>query len=368
MRQSSPYLLNLNRAESNALKGIALLLLLWHHLFFISNGIFDDIRLYKSIYLINTSALACKICVALFVFLSGYGLAASYEKSDKIPLVQFYVHRFIKLFSNYWLIWLLFVPIGIFCFGLSLDEIYGDHIYSKLGLEFLGMSYICGYYGINPTWWFYSCIIVLYMLFPCLIYICRRNLISASILLLCSCLLVYFPIPFLRFINNYILPFVLGILCRNILSTNILSSIINRLKTNRSQCLWLILLIIFLLLFTAYNCLMSKLQNIGVTHSILIISLILTYKIMPKTNKIQKSLEHLGHHSFYIFLFHTFFQIYFLQLVYWTRNPLLIYCTFLAVCMITSIGIEKLKKLSGFEKKTAYLESLIILNPKKAIA
>jgi hypothetical protein len=36
--------------------------------------------------------------------------------------------------------------------------------------------------------------------------------------------------------------------------------------------------------------------------------------------------------------------------------------------MITSIGIEKLKKLSGFEKKTAYLESLIILNPKKAIA
>lgn len=33
-------------------------------------------------------------------------------------------------------------------------------------LEFFGLYNLTGGLGYNPTWWFYSCIIVLYLLYP----------------------------------------------------------------------------------------------------------------------------------------------------------------------------------------------------------
>ncbi len=65
--------LELNIRESNSLKGIALILLLIHHLFYIQNGKFDDVYI-AGHGVVNTLGLLCKVCVAMFVFLSGYGL------------------------------------------------------------------------------------------------------------------------------------------------------------------------------------------------------------------------------------------------------------------------------------------------------
>ena len=62
---------NLNISDSNALKGIALLMLLFHHLFYIETGLYDDVTLHigREINLVNYIAIACKLCVAIFVFL-----------------------------------------------------------------------------------------------------------------------------------------------------------------------------------------------------------------------------------------------------------------------------------------------------------
>ena len=80
---------NLSIDDSYALKGIALLMLLFHHLFYIQNGLYDDVTLHmgrEKIDLVNYIALACKLCVAIFVFLSGYGLAAKYTCNQKRAL------------------------------------------------------------------------------------------------------------------------------------------------------------------------------------------------------------------------------------------------------------------------------------------
>lgn len=63
--------LSLSLSQSLSLKGIALLALLAHHLFYHS-GKYLDIHLSGNIYLVNQIGLICKICVPLFVFLSGY--------------------------------------------------------------------------------------------------------------------------------------------------------------------------------------------------------------------------------------------------------------------------------------------------------
>ena len=52
-----------------------------------------------------------------------------------------------------------------------------------------------------------------------------------------------------------------------------------------------------------------------------------------------------------IFLFHTFiYYYYFEQFIFYSRNPIIIYSTLLAICLIISVIIEIVKKQIGFNK------------------
>lgn len=214
--------LKLTTTDSNVLKGIALLFLLIHHLFYIRNGRFDDIEIFNGHYLVNMIGQACKVCVPMFVFLSGYGLTAGAEKMDSFDYKRFYIHRFSKLYLNYWLIWLIFVPIGVLGLGISFDKVYGNHILEKIILDFFGLINLTGGYGYNPTWWFYSCITVLYLLFPFIITWCRRSKTLMHVILWVSVVLLFCPFTPLQPIRFYLLTFILGCYFRNGLINNLL--------------------------------------------------------------------------------------------------------------------------------------------------
>ncbi len=58
-----------------------------------------------------------------------------------------------------------------------------------------------------------------------------------------------------------------------------------------------------------------------------------------------------GMHSYNIFMFHTFiFYYYFHDLIYWSRNPVIICLTLLFVCVILSWAIEFIKRKLVFDK------------------
>lgn len=165
--------LDLSLKESNFLKGIALLLLLIHHLFYIQNGQYDDVTIigYGAVHIFG---LFCKVCVAIFVFLSGYACAKTTQIASASDVWNFYKRRLKKLFLNYWFIWLLFVPVGMIVFGRTFTDVYREPRALNFILDFFGLLNITGQYGYNPTWWFYSCILGLYFLFPVLCLIVTR--------------------------------------------------------------------------------------------------------------------------------------------------------------------------------------------------
>lgn len=202
--------LSLSLDESNALKGIALVLLLCHHLFYIQNGLFDDIYI-SGHGLVNTFGVLCKVCVALFVFLSGYGLTASVEKYSKIDWKHFFIHRYTKLYLNYWLIWILFVPFGVFCLDIGFERAYGDDFVLPFIADLTGTINMFGRYGYNPTWWFYSCIIVLYALFPLILKALNRPFALCAMLAV-SLGLILVPITLIQPIKFYLITFILGCL------------------------------------------------------------------------------------------------------------------------------------------------------------
>ena len=99
----------LSKTDTNVLKGIAIIFMLLHHLFYARRELYDDVILYGDNGIVNEIGIFSKVCVAVFVFLSGYGLTVSNASAKSICLKDFYVHRFVKLYMNYWLIWLLFI-------------------------------------------------------------------------------------------------------------------------------------------------------------------------------------------------------------------------------------------------------------------
>ena len=64
----------LSLKDSFLIKGIAIFLMLWHHLFY-THAEYG--------YLVQTTAILGKVCVAMFLFVSAYGLTIQFEK--KIP-------------------------------------------------------------------------------------------------------------------------------------------------------------------------------------------------------------------------------------------------------------------------------------------
>lgn len=211
-RENIPLTL-LKKDDSLALKGIALLFLLGHHLFYLNDGRYDDIPLWKGHYLVQEIGIMSKVCVALFVFLSGYGLAVVAQKNGGVPRVkEFYIRRFKKLFYNYWFIWFVFVPVSYFCYDMTFEKAYQHHVGVQLATDVLGVHDIV--FGsttlcYNPTWWFYSCIILLYLLFPLLYRWIRSDAISV---LLVSMAVSFIPISQINCIRFNIVAFVLGIM------------------------------------------------------------------------------------------------------------------------------------------------------------
>ena len=338
---------SLSLFDTNVLKGIALILLLCHHLFYIQDGSYDDVLVLGKFPLVQQFGLACKVCVALFVFLSGYGLAKKYEQVQ-LKARDFYVTRFAKLMLAYWFVWLLFVPVGFFM-GRTPDVVYQDHIIGKFIADFLGLAWCFGFYGFNPTWWFMSCILLLYALFPVLFRLCRKYWLP---LLVVSVLITWLPLYVFEPLKYYLPTFLLGIACvqKKLLEKCCFLVMSGFRVGNKHVAIGGgIVLIISVLVFMVRNKFPFPCSLLF--DSVLAFLCVLTYKCIGYTGRWNNIFEFAGRHSMNIFLFHTFiFYCYFHDWIYASRNPVLIFLTLFLSCLLISVGMEQLKKLVRFDR------------------
>lgn len=330
----------LSLKRTNIYKGIALILLLCHHLFACPSGSYQDLSI-DGLGMIRFFGVFAKLCVAIFVFLSGYGLTIQCEKKGGVGnVLKFYWRRFLKLMMNYWFIYLVFVPFGVVVFGRTFVSVYGENWILPSILDFFGLFFAItvNYFGYNATWWFYGCIIVLYLLFP-LLYQFRKH----SWLLVPFALLYYrfgYLLPLFQAGTQYIFSFTLGI----ILATNS--------EHIKERCPNWICLILTIILCSVRN-FMPGWQLID---GLICFFGILSLAQMKIPTLISRCLVFLGKHSFNIFLFHTFiYSIYFSKYIYWNPNPFIIFFTLLSVCLIISIVLEWLKTRIGFYILQSYL-------------
>ena len=252
-------------------------------------------------------------------------------------VLAFYRRRYMKLMINYWLIWFIFVPMGVFFFHRTFHLVYGEHYLFRAFGDFLGLHQaIFGKDGYNATWWFYSCIIVLYLIYP-LIWKFRKFWFVMIPSAICIPTATDF-VPFLgpSCYGLYLLSFVCGM---SFAYTDPCFDVYR----GGQVLLTVLLLLACLYRFYAWSCYMwdAAIVTIGIT----------LYSTVSVPNVISKLLAFWGKHSFNIFLFHTFiFCYYFHDYIYWSTNPVTIFLTLLVVCTTISCILEFFKRYLKIEE------------------
>jgi len=114
--------------QTNIAKGVAICLMLAVHLYPIDS---EKYRLLNNNYYIplipifdieeNIGAFG-RICISMFLFLSGYGMLIGYKKYGKTAL-QYSLKKLIDFYKVYWLYFLIFIPIGLLFLEMYLDGI-----------------------------------------------------------------------------------------------------------------------------------------------------------------------------------------------------------------------------------------------------
>lgn len=316
---------------TNASKGMALMLILWHHLFYEKP---------ESGFIVFQTALLAKVCVGIYVVLSGYGLAESIKKKG-LELGAFYKRRLLKLYMNYWLIALIFVPFGAWFMDRTLSSVYGEHVFQGFILQMLGLHMFTWVsYGYNATWWFMSLIIVLYAIFPFVYSLTKKFHLW---FLAFTALLLFVPIPL---VNDWIFPFSVGVY----LSQK--DGFVKMLIWFDKQGKWRFLTLTIFTAFVAWYRQNGWLfDSIRADTFFAILLILWTTELVVFSSWAKRAFEFVGVHSFNIFLFHTFiYYYYFPEFIYKFHNPVLIFAVLLGVCLVISVGIESFKKKIGFDK------------------
>lgn len=335
--------------ETNIAKGVACILLLVHHLFYNSErfDMFYHIFGIDNPPVIYVLAKLSKVCVAIFVILSGYGLTKSFKKGEQSKGWFTYKH-FVKLFCQYWFIFIIFVPLG-FVLGKNPIEIYGGGYKGliKCLIDFCGLANLCGTPTMNVTWWYMGAVIILYAIFPFLFRQVEKQPIV--MLLIAAIISIFGTVTGMLYhaIVAWILPFVMGIFLAH---TEMLDKIVN----TKHKYFVPFISFAMIIAFAVIRLLMRDPIKMDTFFGLSII--IFTVSFLSRLKYVDVALQFIGIHSANIFMMHTFiYYYYFKRLIYAAYYPILILLVLLISSLIVSMGLERLKILVRYDRLSTIL-------------
>ena len=348
----------MKKEETLICKGIAIIMMYIHHLFYpidwyqeypLNLIIFNE-------YQITQIAYLCKICVAIFVFLTGYGYTKS-QKSKQLSYEVSVCKRLVRLLTGFWIVFILALISGTFL-GRSPFDVYGKTIpftIFYLILDGLGLANIMKTPTFNGTWWYMSYAILLVFITPYIIKWVKKAPGTSLVISL------IFP----RFLTSdiFISPFywysftlVLGITCAEF---NLFERMNTYFKSKKHVDIILILIVGYYL---------AKVRDgffDGVDGLLAAFVCYTVYCLISKIPLLNKTLMFLGKHSMNLFFIHTFIYFYyFRKFIFSFQYPIAVLCLLLLTTIVLSIFIEKLKDIIQYAKfeKFSYEKLLKVLN------
>lgn len=358
------------------MKGIAIIILLFHHCFLNAQrwatvpyeklattkgwGYYPISFAPFSSHTIQYLASFSKICVAMFVFMTGYGMWVSYESQKKKTTMSNYIKkRMVTLMTGFLIIFvvteILAIPTGRFI------EVYGHDFRSVVYMiiDALGLAKLLGTPLFCLTWWYMSLAIVLIMIFPFVHSIMEKYqwvVVVASIIVPRACGFGQSTDLF-----RYLLAYTLGMYFAQ---HDLLARIKEKFMKQNVAGKLLSLIVSLIGLAVIIKCR----QNAWIGWKYLdfwdgfaaMYMIVISYIYILNGKWIVKGLGFLGKHSMNIFLIHSFYRdVFFHEFTYSFYYAWLDYIVLMAISLVTSIVLEWFKKLIRYEKFIEWVKRLV---------
>ncbi len=350
-----------DKEKSTILKGVAILIMIFHHCFRDAK-LFSDYAI--SFYPFNMDAIVKlaaggKICVAIFAFISGYGLYLSYDNKESAN--KWVAKRYIKTFSGYWFIWILSAVVCQIIDGRFVRRFFGGTVADGIArciVDFLGLGKLFGNSLMNNNWWYMSVAFVFILITPLLVkYKESIFLIMIGIIVLPQALFGVGNSPVLIVgseVYPYILIFVMGIACAYY---DLINRFINLGKTASMKLIKAIVeMVIIIILCRAYFDLSSRVFWVIKTALLPFIICLFIVEFVTIIPFLKKILYYLGIHSMNMYLVHNFFRAYYLTDFLYTRGHFVLTVLWLTgISLLLSIFIELMKKVLGYNRFINYI-------------
>ena len=357
-----------------ALKGIAIIMLLFHHCFSTVSR-FENYSV--SFFLLTQNfvvemTLTFKICVSIFAFITGYGLMLSLKKLNakyewtKKEIVKWTINRLIKLLSGFWIIAILAYIICQIINGRTEAIFFDDGIIYgiiKMIINFLGLSNLFGLNTFDSTWWYMSIAVLFVFTVPIFMKLLKKQGYLITLLWV-----MFIPrIIGWKYVNSSYISFLMPLLLGIIFAENNLLVRIANFKLNKNIYAnkiikFLIGTALIIVLYIIYNHLPNKIFweiRYGFIPVILICYL---YEFIIDIPVIKQILKFIGKHSMNIFLIHTFIREYYLgDFIYSFENWIEIVAILFIISLAISIVLELFKKLIRYDKLIKKLQNFAFI-------
>lgn len=345
----------MSKEDSKILYGVAILIMVFHHIFMNPSKL--GITCTNFIHMCGWFG---KICVAIYAYISGYGLMVSFNENRNATLRKNNIildykniaGRIINFYLRYWVVFFATIPLYLV---LSKREIR----FSEILMNFFGISF-----SYNGAWWYVKQYIVMLLLFPVLRYLCIKIsnikkylpeiLLFATILLMF--IMYYSGNPFFYRIADsvlitYIVIFIEGMIAQNSYLYNSMFSIIQ--KNRAIACLVFCLCVVI-----------RVITSNGPAYCLVDIVIIAPFSIsicvLARNMNLKTILGYIGKYSIFMWLTHCFYikgVVSFVQDKLFGSNALIYFivlgCSFLtSICLKkVSDGIKLILRRGGSTKK-----------------
>lgn len=319
---------------SNMIKGIAVLMMIMHHLWTFPDRI-------PGLALLNVETQigsAAKICVSIFMFLSGYGLYYTYAHKGSIRVW----HRVKNVYKRFWKVFFIFVPIGLIFLSKPFSIV-----------EFL-QNLFCLKFSYNQEWWFLGTYIELLLVLPIVLLADAKKyfpyLIVVSAIILRGMTEVFDlnwgGISHVHMFCYYYPSFFLGLLFCKYSWFEKFKAVFKKETLRTSICI---------LLTGIAFVIRSK---FGITEMTILITPLFIYifaVFLRMIGKASKAFLFLGKHSMNMWLIHTFFCYYYFQkeMLMVSDNAIVDYVLLVAVSLVASMMVEWVWR--GIHKATNWI-------------
>lgn len=346
------------KKETDFCKGIAIILMLFHHLFYkpASYEAYSISFWPFTLERVNYFSLIAKLCVAMFVFFSGYGMAVTWRKNfqrqtpSSAQIWNFTWKRYWKLMCGYWFIFaltLLYQPLGhtIFdAYGSSKTDLLAFFL-----IDFLGLADLFSTSTLCSTWWYMSFAVAVIFILPLLM----RGITAygpgflAAVGFACIYLLRIKGTPI-----SYFMVFLIGIACCEFSVFQKADRIGHTVRFSPVIKVLLELVLIYVLVKLRLNHNYYRIIDGLLTLMIALVVHTFLIHIPILTDFMQL----LGRHSANIFLLHNqLYSMYFKDFYYSMKHWGLILLALLLTSLLCSVIIEQVKKWIHYN---TYMERL----------